>query len=296
LPTVKWAGLFVAQELGMFAEEGVDVEVLEGGPVLRGAGRAVVAGSAEIGLASDLLDIVRLVGGGAPLRVVGATVAATPLGIAWLAPRAVESMADLVGLRLGAGTDDDRNVLDALFVANDLEPYYDFTLTGAGLDELIAGGVDAMCCSTLSQVPAAVRQGFPVESATFGDLGLPMAGDVVVVGSSYLADHRGEVVAFLRALGRGWSANASDPSLGVEATMSRHGATHGFVLADVEAENLLNLAHMTAAATPGASPLAVDVAALDATLAAMARAGVGPLPSSATEVVDPTVLQMALAR
>ena len=68
-----WAGLFLADHHGLFRAAGLDVTIAPGGPGRPGAGLAVVAGEADLGIASDLLGVLRLVADGAPLVLLGAT-------------------------------------------------------------------------------------------------------------------------------------------------------------------------------------------------------------------------------
>lgn len=283
-PTVEWAGLYLAEADGLLTAEGVSVALLPGGPGRPGAASDVAAGVADVALASDLLAVLEVIGAGAPLRVVAATMGASPLGVAWPAERGVPTMAALLGMRIGAGSDNDRAVLDALFAGAGLDPDYAFVEIGPDTTELEAGRIDAMCCSTISQPAAAARRGVALATATFAELGLPMPADVVAVPTELIETRRPEVVGFLRALARGWAANEADPSRAPALAVARFGADWGYGLDAAVDENERQRPFVRHAPDRGLPYLAIDEAALGASLDALGRAGVAGLPAVADAV------------
>lgn len=293
-PTVEWAGLYLAEADGLLALEGLAVEILPGGPGRPGAASAVAAGEADVALASDLLAVLEVIGAGAPLRVVGATMGASPLGVAWPAERGAPTMQGLLGCRIGAGSDNDRAVLDALFAGAGLPADYRFAEIGPDTSELEDGRIDALCCSTISQPAAAARRGVRLASATFAELGLPMPADVVVVPAASIATRRLEVVGFLRALAGGWAANDATPTRAPELAVERFGATWGYGLDAATDENERQRPFVGHAPRGGLPYLGIDLPALGATLDALTRAGVAGLPSIA-DAVDLSLLAEAHA-
>ena len=56
---VEWAGFWVADDQGFFEEEGVTVDFLGGGPNAPEPTQVVAGGRAQIGVSSDILDLLR---------------------------------------------------------------------------------------------------------------------------------------------------------------------------------------------------------------------------------------------
>lgn len=275
----------MAEEMGAFARQGLEIEFLAGGPGKSGAGGAVAIGEADIGVASDLLAVLDEIATGDPLRVVAATMGVSPLGIAALDSFGPVSMQALSGRRIGAGTDADQAVLDALFAINDLTPDYEFVAIGGGIDELESGAADAICCSTISQPPAAERRGVRLHTATFAALGLPMPADVVVVSDRFLAEHRQAVVGFLRAMAQGWAEVVADPQRGAQVAHNRFGAEARQDLADAIGENDSQLPFVCHGQLKGDPMLWIDLAELGESLRRLEAAGVPELPA-AHDLVD----------
>jgi ABC-type nitrate/sulfonate/bicarbonate transport system substrate-binding protein len=278
VPSVEWAGLYLADELGELARRGLRVEALDGGPGHPGAARRVAAGEADVGLPSDVIDVLRTVGAGADLVVVGASMRHSPLGLAWLPGTGIGGLADLVGTRIGAGADADRVVLDALFDLAGLPASYDFHLIGHGSAELEAGLIDAMCCSTVSQPAAAALRGVELRTATFAEWGLPLPADVAVVTRGLLAAERPMVRDLLAALAAGWQANEADPTRAPRLVADRHGRTRGLTYEVGVAENERQRPFVRAAPEAGLQWLGFEPADLAGTVAALVAAGMPDLP------------------
>lgn len=292
VPSVEWAGLYLADELGELARRGLRVQALDGGPGRPGAARRVAAGEAEIGLPSDALDVLRAVGSGADLVIVAAAMRDSPLGFAWLPQTGIGRLADLVDVRIGAGAEADRVVLDTLFGLGGLPARYDFHLIGHDSTELEAGEIDVMCCSTVSQPAAAALRGVELRTSTFAEWGLPMPADLVVVTRDMLTTDRATVRGFLAALAAGWRANEADPTLAPRLVSDRHGRERGLSHEWSVAENERQRPFVRAAPETGLPWLGFEPVDLAETVAALASAGMGGLPEVA-RCVDLTVLAEA---
>lgn len=275
IPSVEWAGLYLAEQRGELARRGLAVEVLAGGPGHPGAARRVAAGEADIGLPSDAVDVVRVIAAGADLVIVGATMAYSPLGFAWLPDTAIGGLGDLVDARVGAGAENDRVVLDVLFRSAGLPARYDFHLIGHDTAELEAGSIDAMCCSTVSQPAAAALRDLTLGTATFADWGLPLPADLVVVHRRLLESEPGAVAGFLAALAAGWRANEEDPDVAARLVADGPGREHGLSYEWSVAENDAQRPFVVAAPNAGRPWLWFDPAELADTVGALGEASMG---------------------
>lgn len=221
----QFAGFFVADDQGAFAEEGLDVEFLDGGDVASTA--AVVAGGgAQLGIVSNMARLYDANASGADLVAVGALYQTSPAGIMTTTDREISSVEDLAGLKIGtdeAGQPD----IDALFSVNEMEP--DWTPVRVGYDAapLFAGKIDAYYCYVTNQPVTSRLQGDESNVVTFADLGFQSYAGLIVAERGYLEDHRDDVRAFLAAAQEGWAAVAEDPQAAVDLTLESYGASLG---------------------------------------------------------------------
>jgi ABC-type nitrate/sulfonate/bicarbonate transport system substrate-binding protein len=99
IANVENAGEFIAAEQGYYAEEGVDLELVPGGPGVS-VEPLVVSGKALVGL-SQPDSVARARQQGAALKVVATTFQRNPAAIMSLTTNPVPTPQDLVGKKLG---------------------------------------------------------------------------------------------------------------------------------------------------------------------------------------------------
>lgn len=100
-PQPEHGGYYQALAKGYYAAEGLDVEILPGGPnaqVMTG----VATGRAELGMTNGD-DVIAAVAGGVPLKMVGAEMQRDPQGILFHNEHPLRSLKDLEGKTLMAG-------------------------------------------------------------------------------------------------------------------------------------------------------------------------------------------------
>ena len=221
VPDVEWASWYVADSEGYFAEAGIRSELVHGGPNTPGVAQVVAAGQADIGVASDELQLVQANAEGADFVVIGAMYYASPSAYTWMSSTDISSAEDLVGKRIG-GIQGDQIRIDAIFGINDLPVDYTFVPMGYDPQPLVAGEVDVIT-SYISNQPIQLRQaGEDVTSKTFTDFGLAAYGDVIFASRAYLEENPDLVAAALSALIRGTQKNMEDPELGVKLTVEEY--------------------------------------------------------------------------
>jgi ABC-type nitrate/sulfonate/bicarbonate transport system substrate-binding protein len=221
----QFSGFFTADAEGYFADEGVDVEFLDGGDVSSTAS-VIAGGGAQLGIVSNMARLYDANEAGADLVAVGALYQTSPAGIMTTKDRTVASVDDLAGLEIGtdeAGQPD----IDALFAVNGLEP--DWTPVRVGFDAapLFAGKIDAYYCYVTNQPVTSGLQGDESNVVTFADLGFQSYAGLIVTTRDYLEEHRDDVKAFLSAAQKGWEQTADDPQAAVDLTLSSYGASLG---------------------------------------------------------------------
>ena len=99
LHSVQFAGSYIARDRGFWAEDGLEVALLPGGPNAP-VEPPVVSGTALVGIsAADYTAAA--VEEGAPFRILGVAMQKNPFVIASLPENPVNEPADLVGKRIG---------------------------------------------------------------------------------------------------------------------------------------------------------------------------------------------------
>jgi ABC-type nitrate/sulfonate/bicarbonate transport system substrate-binding protein len=221
----QFSGFFTADDEGYFADAGLNVDFLDGGDV-SSTGAVIAGGGAQLGIVSNMARLYDANASGADLVAVGALYQTSPAGIMTTPDQTIESVDDLAGLKIGtdeAGQPD----IDSLFKVNGQEP--DWTPVRVGFDAapLFAGKIDAYYCYVTNQPVTSELQGQKSNVVTFADLGFQSYAGLIVTTRDYLADHRGDVEAFLSAAQKGWAKVAEDPKAAVDLTLASYGASLG---------------------------------------------------------------------
>jgi len=210
VPDVEWSAWYLADSNGLFAANGVTAEFVHGGPNTPAVAQVLAADQADIGVASDELQLIKANAEGADFVILGAMYQRSPNGMCWLADTPISSAKDLVGKRLGLTTGDEIRV-DAIFKVNGLDPDYTNVPMSYDPQPLIDGDVDAITCYVTNQPIQLQLRGIAAKSMPMSDLGLKAFGDVLFTSKKYLDANRDLVVAYLAGLLAGVKANVADP-------------------------------------------------------------------------------------
>ncbi len=205
----EFAGYFVAIDNGYYAEEGLELTYLPGGPDVIPES-SIITGKADIALTTPDTTIKAIAEQGAKFKIIGTQYQKNPIGIVSLESNPINSPQDLVGKTLAVPPVNVISV-EAMLKLNNIDrskvnivPYsYDPT-------PLIKGEIDASLDFT-TNVPYSIKlQGVEATSFLLYDFGYTTFNDTVVVTEETLASKRKELVAWLRASRKGWDENFKD--------------------------------------------------------------------------------------
>lgn len=198
-----YAPLYVAQEEGYFAEEGLDVEFTyaQGSQIMQN----VAAGNVDFGFPNGD-SVINGYGNGVEVNVVHTTYQQGIGALLFSEEAGIESPADLVGKNVAVTDLGSPNYaqLQAMMDAEGLsidDVNVQVVGTGAIVQALVAGDVDAIVFSRLRYFTLQ-EQGFPV-AQILSDEFLPSFGNVVVTSKENVADNPEVVDGFVAALNRG---------------------------------------------------------------------------------------------
>ncbi len=215
------AGFLVAQNRGYYKDEGLDLEVVPGGPNVN-VPLALAQGNVDVAMMGD--DAVLSFAGGAGITVVAQTYRTDPTRFVALKKSGITSPSDLKGKRVGVQRVGKQADLLALLNGAGLsESDIKMVPISFGIDDIVSGKVDIGSQQIFFHKAAWEAAGYKwpdglvvLDPAKFG---VEVYGQVIAVNNRYLAAHSAAVACFLRASVRGWQATIADPDSAVKDVM-----------------------------------------------------------------------------
>lgn len=219
LHSVQFAGSYIADERGFWADRGLSVRLDAGGPNAP-VEPPVVTGTALVGIsAADYTAAA--VQQGAPFRIIGVAMQNNPFAIASLPDNPVNTPKDLEGKRIGMPLAN-MPVLRTLATLNDVDiDAIEVIPTQYDAAPLVAGEVDCLLCwSTDLPVAMFVRD---IESVTMlmADFGYTLHSQTYIATEDSIANRRVELVALMAGEVAGWNAYRDDLDAATDLTLAR---------------------------------------------------------------------------
>jgi NitT/TauT family transport system substrate-binding protein len=227
----QFAGYFAAIEQGFYAEEGLDVTILEGGVDIVPQ-QQVAAGAAEFGLAWVPKALVSREQGANMVNIGQVFQRSGTLEVSW-ADSGIDSPEDWAGKKVGTWGFGNEFELTAAFELYDVEPA-EIVQQPFDMSLLLNREIDAaqaMTYNEYAQVLEAVNpetgelyQPEDLSVIDFNDIGTAMLQDAIWVEEAWLADNEETASAFLRASFRGWIYCRDNPDICVQMVVDRGSA------------------------------------------------------------------------
>lgn len=217
LHSVQFAGSYIAQDRGWWAEAGLDVSLLPGGPNAP-VEPPVVAGTALVGIsAADYTAAA--VENGAPFRILGVAMQKNPFAIASLPANPVRAPGDLAGKRIGMALAN-MPVLQALCTLNGVDiNAITVVPTQYSAQPLLAAEVDCLLCWETDLPVAMAVQGIEAVTMLMADHGYAVHSQTYIATLDSLANRRADLVALMRGEVRGWDAYRADTDAAADLTL-----------------------------------------------------------------------------
>jgi len=216
-PNTNHSGLYVAQQLGWFAEAGLDVQFL---PYTTTAAETLVSsGAAEFGVSfQDTFTFARAAG--ADITSVMAVLQHWASAIAVRADRTdITSPADLDGKVYGGfgAPSEEPKMREVVRRAGGTGEFSTVVLGTAAYEALYAGEVDFTEPFVTWEGIEAELRGQPLRTFAYTDYGFPDAYSVLLIGNSpWLADNPDLAAAFVQVAQRGYQLAADEPDRAAE--------------------------------------------------------------------------------
>lgn len=199
----QFAGSFVAQEKGFFADEGLDVTINPGGPDVNSI-TLVAAGSTTFGL-HDTISLTFAAAEEIPLITAATFFQKHPGAVMALAESGFESLEDLPGATIGFREGGPWQLTQAMLAKNGIDPDSLKQVTvGFDLAPLFDGDVDLLTVFSTNEPILAAQQGFDVTVFVPYDHGVETSANALFTSQGYYDDNPDVVCSMVRAIARGW--------------------------------------------------------------------------------------------
>ncbi|MFK8035848.1 MAG: ABC transporter substrate-binding protein [Hyphomicrobiales bacterium] len=213
-------GEVAADKLGYFAEEGLSLEVMAGGPNIDGVA-SVASGRANLGSISSSPSLMLARSAGIPIKCIAAGYQQHPFTYFSLKKNPVTKPSDLVGKKVATqGTA--RILLRALLAKNGIsEDEVEVSVMGGDMAALMTGQVDVVT-GWNTNINALSVLGDQRVDMTLWDAGIQLYANPFYVTDSTLADHGDKVEAMIRAIAKGWGWVHDNPEKAVDFLVERY--------------------------------------------------------------------------
>ena len=216
LPSVQFMGFFVAYEKGYYKDEGINLEIIPGGPDINAPGQ-VASEAADIGL-TNTYNLLSYQEQGYPLVEISQLFQKAPFVLASLKKSGINGVEDLKGKTIGAwlGGNDYPiyAMLDKYGINKDTE--VNIVKQGSTIDDLLNGNLDAISAMSYNELLLVYEAGYSEDKVNVIDVnkeGVAMLADCIIANSEWLAkDGNDEIAAkFLKASIKGWKDACENP-------------------------------------------------------------------------------------
>ncbi|MCR4268130.1 ABC transporter substrate-binding protein [Nitratireductor sp. ZSWI3] len=220
LATNAQLGELAAEKLGYFAEEGLALELVPGGPNIDGVAN-VYSGAAQMGQLSSSPSLLLARSAGIPVKCVAVGLQQHPFAYFSLPGNPIHEPKDMIGKKIGTnGTA--RILLRALLAANDIpEDQVEIVVTGGNMSLLLDGQVDAMSgwATNVSQLTVLGEDRVMLR---LWDSGVQLYANPFYVTDETLEKNFDQVAGFVRAAARGWGWVNENREAAIDILMEKY--------------------------------------------------------------------------
>lgn len=245
VPQAQFAGIFVAKEKGFYEEEGLDVEIIPGGPdvVIE---QQVVNGAADIGVTSfDSLLVNR--DNGLPLVSIAQVLQKSSYRFVASKESGIDEPAKMKGKKVGMWTGSQQFQVLAFMEKNGLDPKKDVELVKQGftMDQFFNKQLDVAVSTIYNEYHVVLESGVKEEDLyvyDFEDAGVGMLEDTLIVKDEWLKSNRELAVKAIRATMKGWNYAIANQAESVDIVMSA--VTEGSTTKEHQTTMLMEMAKL----------------------------------------------------
>jgi NitT/TauT family transport system substrate-binding protein len=215
----QFAGFYLAEKLGYYAEENIDLTMIEGGSGIS-ITDTVASGEADFAITSPI-QLVTALDQGDDLKSIATILQISPVAFISMADSGITQPQDFVGKKVAAIGDADyeiqlRAMLD--FIGLDAEQV-DLKNHGYGIDDLASGEIDVHGFYSTGGLLRVLNAGYQVNIIYPGDYGQHYTNDAIITSQTLIDQNPDLVLRFLRASLKGWKYAIENEVEAVDETM-----------------------------------------------------------------------------
>ncbi len=213
-------GEVAADKLGYYADEGLSLDIVAGGPNIDGVA-SVASGRANLGSISSSPSLMLARAAGIPIKCIAAGYQQHPFTYFSLKKNPVKTPQDLIGKKVATnGTA--RILLRALLAKNNIsEDDLEVIVSGSDMSVLMTGQADVVTGWT-TNVNALSVLGDQRVDLSLWDAGIQLYANPYYVTDETLAQHRDKVDAMMRVSAKGWGWVYENPEKACEFLVERY--------------------------------------------------------------------------
>lgn len=218
LHQAQFAGFYAAEQAGYFAEEGLRVTLLEGGPGINSI-ESVVSGEADFGVAGPEL-ILQERSKGTPIQAIATTYRRNPFILVALAESGISKPEDLIGKRVAIGGNTGELQVRAMMNFLGLD-YSQVEVVPFSLDlaPFYAGEIDVVPAFSAGSLIPMQNSGREFNYIWPDDYGIHFYSDTIFATEKTIAERPELVSSFLRAVLRGHRMAVENPEKALEYSL-----------------------------------------------------------------------------
>lgn len=224
LPQAQFMGYYIADAKGYYAEEGIKIEILPGGPDIVPESQ-VASGAADIGIGwvSTLMPYQEQ---GYPLVEIAQIFQKSCLQLVYKKSQNISTPADLKGKTIGSWMGGHEYEIYALLEKYGLDKDTDVTIAKQDftMDAFLNGTLDVASAMTYNEYMVVVESGVAESDLGVIDMnteGVAMMEDCMFASSEWLAANQDLAVRFLKASIKGWADAAADPDAAAQTVFEK---------------------------------------------------------------------------
>lgn len=240
-------GEVVAMKQGFYAEEGVELEIIPGGPNVDGVG-GVAAGRSTVGQTSSSPSVMLARSAGIPIKAFAAGYQKHPFTYFSLSDNPINEPKDMIG-RTIATQPTAFILLRALLAKNDIpEDQVTIVNMGSDMNQLMTGQAQAVT-GWQTNTNALKVLGDKRVDLMLWDTGIQLYANVYFATDTTIGEHSDILASYLRGSARGWGYARENPEAAVDMLVEAYpnldraseleaiGPVLGFSFNDVTTEN-----------------------------------------------------------
>jgi NitT/TauT family transport system substrate-binding protein len=208
LKTSQWAGFYAAITNGYYRQEGIDENLISGGPNII-ASSVVGAGHAMFG-EDDNNTTLQAIAKGEPLVMFATIYQRSPYAVFSYPSKPIRTLTDFAGKKI-ALSPATRPLLDPLLTKAGVSLGSVSFVPVVNVSQFTSHQVDGYFGFSTNEGVAIAQQGVSFITTATWDLGLKSYGNVLITRRETLASQRSLLVRYLRATIKGWEYATAHP-------------------------------------------------------------------------------------